>query len=278
MVSLPKISIITPSFNQGRFIEETLLSVINQNYPNQEYIIIDGGSTDDTIEIITKYEQYLAYWVSEKDNGQSEAINKGFRKATGDIICWINSDDILMPGALRRVADFFEDNKDLDFVNGNTVLIDENSNIITSHFTLMQKRWYAKRGIFYINQPAMFWKRNLFDTIGFLKEDFHTLMDKELLIRIFENNFRIDHLERILAGFRVHDMAKSAGGPVSMNWFLSENEKLYELYNKSYGQKPKLFFKLIYILEKVIKGVYFRKWFFTLKWKGKNVKELNCIE
>src|SRR5687768_13083798 len=104
----PKISIITPSYNQGRFIEETILSVINQNYPNLEYIIIDGGSTDNTVEIIRKYEQHLAYWVSEKDGGQSEAINKGFKKATGDIVCWINSDDFFMPGALSKVADCFE--------------------------------------------------------------------------------------------------------------------------------------------------------------------------
>lgn len=279
-MNLPKISIVTPSFNQGQFIEETILSIINQNYPNLEYIIIDGGSSDNTLEIIRKYDLYLKYWVSEKDNGQSEAINKGFKKATGEIIGWLNSDDILMPHALIRIADCFKNTKNLDFLNGYTVVIDENSKIITSHFTLKQKRWYAEHGIFYINQPAMFWRRKVFDTIGFLKEDFHTQMDKELLIRIFEHNFKIGHLEKILAGFRVHDMAKSAGSIVSMSWFLKENAKLLEVYSKTYGQKPKLLFKLIYYLEKLLKGMYTKKWFFTLQWKGKNVKELsinNCI-
>jgi glycosyltransferase involved in cell wall biosynthesis len=269
-----KISIITPSYNQGKFIEETILSIISQNYPHLEYIIIDGGSTDNTVAIIKKYEEYLAYWVSEKDNGQSEAINKGFKKATGDIVCWLNSDDILLPNALKSISDYFSENKSLDFVNGNTVLVDANSTIISSHFTLKQKRWYAKHGIYYINQPAMFWRREIFDTIGFLKEDFHTQMDKEILIRIFENNFKIGHLTKMIAGFRIHEMSKSAGNPVSINWFLKENEKLNELYQDSYGQKPKLLFKLIYGLEKLIKGKYSKKLFFNLQWKGKNVKEL----
>ncbi len=279
-MSFPKISIITPSYNQGQFIEETILSIISQNYPNLEYIIIDGGSSDNTLEIIKKYELYLTYWTSEKDNGQSEAINKGFKMATGEIIGWLNSDDILMPDALIRIADSFKSGKNLDFLNGYTVVIDDNSKIITSHFTLKQKRWYAEHGIFYINQPAMFWKREIFNKIGFLKEDFHTQMDKELMIRIFEHDFRIGHLKKILAGFRVHDKAKSAGNSVSINWFLKENAKLLAVYSKSYGQKPKLFFKLIYSLEKLLKGVYTKKWFFTLQWKGKYVKELNiknCI-
>src|SRR5580700_341038 len=122
-MDLPKISIITPSYNQGQFIEETILSILNQNYPNLEYLIIDGKSTDSTIEIIKKYEQKIFYWVSEKDSGQSEAINKGFQKATGEIVCWLNSDDILMPNALNEVAAQFIKNKELILLNGQTVLI-----------------------------------------------------------------------------------------------------------------------------------------------------------
>src|SRR5437870_5518796 len=104
-MSCPRISMVTPSYNQGPFIRDTILSVLGQGYPNLEYLIIDGGSTDSTVEIIKEYEKHLSYRVSEKDNGQSHAINKGFRKATGEILMWLNSDDLLMPGALFFIAD-----------------------------------------------------------------------------------------------------------------------------------------------------------------------------
>jgi glycosyltransferase involved in cell wall biosynthesis len=114
----PKISIVTPSFNQGQYIEETILSVLSQNYPNLEYIIIDGGSTDDTVEIIKKYESRITYWVSEPDRGQSHAINKGLQKCTGEIFNWLNSDDWYMPGALFDVANAFRINSRAQFVSG----------------------------------------------------------------------------------------------------------------------------------------------------------------
>src|ERR1700733_11361468 len=154
-----KISVITPSYNQGQFIEETILSVLNQDYDNTEYIVIDGGSTDNTVEIIKKHENKLAYWVSEKDNGQSHAINKGFKLATGDIICWINSDDILIQGALKRVSQYFSDNPDKLIVNGYTMRIDSTSNILFTHFVMEPRYWFAKHGVYYINQPSMFFKR-----------------------------------------------------------------------------------------------------------------------
>ena len=270
----PKISIVTPSYNQGKFIEETIISVLGQNYPNLEYIIIDGGSKDNTIDIIKKYEPHLAYWVSEKDNGQSEAINKGFKKATGDIVAWLNSDDVLLPGALQQVAKAVTTGG-YDLVNGQTVIIDENSTIQTSHFTLRQSKWYARRGIYYVNQPAMFWKRDILDKVGYLKEEFHTEMDKELLIRIFEQNYRIGHLPQLLAGFRIHSQSKSGGKDSQVwKWFLQDQAKLHELYTDSYGQKPTLLNKAIYRLEKLLKGIYLKKWFFTLKWRGKNIREL----
>ncbi len=275
-MKIPKISIITPSFNQGQFLEETLLSVINQKYPNIEYIVIDGGSKDNSVDIIKKYEKHLSYWVTEKDNGQSEAINKGFKKATGDIVCWINSDDILMPGALKKVATYFEKHSGVDLVNGYTLVMDEESNILFNYFILKPKKWYAKHGVYYISQPSMFWKRNVFDTIGFLKEDFHASMDKEFLIRVFKNNLKIGHLGKILAAFRVHGTSKtSINGEI---WSRDASE-LINLYGLEYGQNPEIFYKLIYGIEKLIKGLYFKSILFRLRWRGKNIKKLkydNC--
>jgi glycosyltransferase involved in cell wall biosynthesis len=270
----PKISIVTPSYNQGKFLEETILSVINQNYSNLEYLIIDGGSNDNSVEIIRKYEKHLAYWVSEKDNGQSDAINKGFRKVTGEIICWLNSDDILIDGALHNVVNCFRDNKELDLVNGNLLLIDENSKILSGHFILKQKNWYAKRGIYYVSQPSMFWKRRVFDTVGLLREDFHASMDREFLIRIFKNNFKIGHLEKILAAFRMHSTSKSSAGWENRD-YLRDLKVLRNLYGNGYGGKPKFLYKLIYGSEKLIKGIYLKKWLFTSKWKGKHINEFS---
>jgi len=274
-MDLPKVSVITPSFNQGSYLEETILSVLNQNYQNLEYIVIDGGSTDNSVQIIKKYEDRLAFWISEKDSGQSEAINKGFERATGEIVCWINSDDILLPDALNKVVNYFENHKDVDFLSGYTVMINENSSIYSSVFTIRQKKWYAKRGIYYINQPSMFWKRKIFETTGLLKEDCHAQMDKELLIRIFKNNFKFGHLGEMLAGFRMHEGSKSSEGNHSA---IEKRDKLvlYQLYGPEYAQiKPKLFYRLIYGFEKLFQGVYFKKWAFERKWNGKKVNEMS---
>src|SRR5688572_6274864 len=117
-----KISIVTPSFNQGQFIEETVLSVLNQNYPNLEYIVIDGGSTDQTVEVIRRYEDRLAYWASEKDRGQVHAINKGLAKSTGDIFAFINSDDVYLPETFAAVAEYFDAHPEAEWVCGDTIM------------------------------------------------------------------------------------------------------------------------------------------------------------
>lgn len=273
-----KVSIVTPSYNQGHFIEETILSIINQDYPYIEYIIIDGGSTDNTIDLIKKYEDKLAYWVSEKDKGQSDAINKGLKKATGDIVCWINSDDFFLPGAIRKVVEFFKLNENIHLVNGYSLIVNEKSEILSNHFIIRPKKWYAERGIYYVSQPAMFWKRSILNSIGFLREDFHSAMDKELLIRILKNDFKTGHLDKILAAFRMHSSSKSSEGSASKA-FIRDSKEIYRLYGK-YGKNPKLIFKIIYGLEKLFKGVYLKKWHFTRRWKGKKAYELNynnCI-
>ena len=128
-LKFPKITIVTPSFNQSKFLERTIISVLNQNYPNMEYIIIDGGSTDGSVDIIKKYEKYLTFWCSEKDKGQSDAINKGFEHGTGEIYAYLNSDDLFLPGTLQYIAEAFKSNKNYDLIYGSIYIIDKNDQI-----------------------------------------------------------------------------------------------------------------------------------------------------
>jgi glycosyltransferase involved in cell wall biosynthesis len=208
-LELPKISIVTPSYNQGQFIEETIRSVLLQGYPNLEYIIIDGGSTDNSVEIIKKYEPWLAYWVSEKDNGQSHAINKGWQKATGDIMAYLNSDDTFREGALYHVASYFLRHPDIDMAYGDVFEIDENSRMIKpwicGEFDL--DRLIADSS-YYIPQQAAFFKRRVYEKTGPLDEGLYMKMDRDLFIRIG----KCGHVKRIphyLAHFRTHSAAKT---------------------------------------------------------------------
>lgn len=182
---LPKISIITPTYNQGKFIEQSILSVINQNYPNLEYIIIDGGSTDETISIIKKYEHKINYWISEKDTGQSNAINKGLKLASGEIINWLNSDDFLADNALQIIAKEFE-NKSVHVVAGYSSFVDEfGKNIDNSTFRthVNGKNIYSIITNTSFNQPSTFFRKKHFDAITPVNENLHYNMDLYLWLR-----------------------------------------------------------------------------------------------
>jgi glycosyltransferase involved in cell wall biosynthesis len=208
----PRISIVTPSLNQGQFLEETICSVINQNYDNLEYIVIDGGSTDNSNDIIKKYSPFITYWVSEKDNGQSDAINKGLRIATGEIMCWINSDDFLEPDCLNKVSHYFERNPSWECITGACNLIYHSANGQVEHrshrapptnpnmATLNWKEeWFA--------QQATFWRTSLWKRTGPLREDLKYTMDLELWRR-FSKLTLIQPVSDTLATYRFHQDAK----------------------------------------------------------------------
>lgn len=207
MKDLPKITIITPSYNQGQYIEDTILSVLNQNYPNLEYIIIDGGSTDNTVAIIKKYEDRIHYWVSEKDTGQSNAINKGFKIATGEIINWINSDDQLMPGALMAVAKQFKNNPDAIMIHGRIEYFGETTSYYSRNLPLkdIETRYAAH---ICMPQPATFYKKQLLDEQGLLDESLHFSMDTDLFIRA-GLNYKIVQVDNVFSRFRLHAASKS---------------------------------------------------------------------
>lgn len=208
MTSHPKISIITPSYNQGHFIEETINSVLSQNYPNLEYIIIDGGSTDNTVEVIKKYEDRLTYWVSEPDQGQTDAINKGFKMATGEIINWLNSDDLLAPNTLITIANHFLENKHVGFVYGQIIEFDEEKFHPLTYFPKddLPYRYFYE---FPFAQPACFYKRTIVEHVGWLNEDFKFTMDLDLFVRILANYDALQ-INNVLAYFRWHDTSKSS--------------------------------------------------------------------
>ena len=177
---LPSISIVTPSYNQGQFIEQTIRSVLLQGYQRLEYIIIDGGSADNTVDIIKKYNAYLTYWVSESDNGQCDAINKGTRIATGKIAGWLNSDDILLPGALLAMGKAFRKHPDADLVYGGGGKIDIDGNTIKKIGFRPFDRERIRR-VFFILQPSMMYNRESFWKVGGLSVSLNYAMDWELL-------------------------------------------------------------------------------------------------
>lgn len=223
-MDFPKITIITPSYNQGIYIEETITSVLNQHYPNLEYIIIDGGSTDNTLEIIKKYQSRIDYWVSEKDKGQADAINKGFRKATGEIINWVNSDDQLIPGALQKVAQRFSENRDAIMVYGRIEYFGEVSHSFYSRSLPLVDIETKYAAHICMPQPATFYRRQLLDEQGLLDENLHFSMDADLFIRA-GLNYKIVQVEDILARFRLHAISKSVSG--FNKKFLIENAVIF---------------------------------------------------
>jgi glycosyltransferase involved in cell wall biosynthesis len=204
-----KISIITPSYNQEHFLEATIRSVLDQNYPNFEYVIIDGGSTDGSVEIIKKYERYLAYWVSEKDRGQSHAINKGLELVSGDIIAWINSDDVYMPDAFKKVVEAFRQKADADVLYGDGVLIDKEGQQIKCRpgISFRYKIWLY--GVAEPFQPEVFYRREAVKRAGLLDESFHMMMDREWWLRMARSGCTFVHIPEPLAGLRVYDERKS---------------------------------------------------------------------
>jgi len=208
--NLPTISIITPSYRQGEFIERTILSVLNQNYPKLEYHVQDGGSQDNTIAILKNYEGKLSGWISSKDSGQSQAINLGFTNTSGEIMAWLNSDDLLLPGALAIVADYFYQHPEIDLVYGNRLLIDEKDMEI-GRWILPGHDSDVLSWVDYIPQETMFWRRSLWNKVGGkIDESFKFAMDWDLLLRFREADANVAHIPRFLGAFRIHEQQKTS--------------------------------------------------------------------
>lgn len=240
-----KISIVIPSLNQGEFLENTVRSVLGQKYDNLEFIIIDGGSTDGSIDIIKKYEHLLSYWISEKDSGQSNAINKGLKRATGDIIAYINSDDMYCPGAFHAITKYFENHPNCLWLCGNVLFMNEEGKVF-SRKKPVYTPFILQHGSASIYQPGVFLRRRVLEDVGYLREEFHAIMDKEWFSRIAERT-PPDFIDLDIAQFRWHSKSKSSSKKSSEHYtkYVLEMRAISERHTPSIKSLWKIYPRMV---------------------------------
>jgi len=267
-LKLPKISIVTPSFNQGKFIEATILSVLEQNYPNLEYVIIDGGSTDNSADIISKYSDKLHYWVSEADKGMYDAISKGFEKTTGEIMLWINSDDLLSPDSLSIIAEIFSEHQGVDWITSlYSVWYDVEGRLIRT----MYKDGFSKGGFmrgenlpranqfskYWIQQESTMWRRSLWEKAGaYLETEWSVAGDFDLWARFFQYS-ELMGVETLLGGGRRHSEQKSL---LEVDSYYEETDITFKRLGIKYysNWEAKILNYLLYLIPKRLKSVAFK--------------------
>ena len=246
MADLPKITIITPSYNQGEFIEKTIHSVLDQNYPNLEYIVMDGGSTDGSVEIIQLCADRLAHWESHRDDGQADAVYRGFEQSTGEILGYLNSDDILLPGCLEKVGRYFMAYPKEEWVVGGTVYIGPNGQHLYNRIGLLicnlGVRVSFGRLLFSgcgFNQPASFWRRDPFFAVGGFDKSLQFSFDYDMYFRLAQRR-PSGHIREFLAGFRIHPTSKTC---TIINICDTENDILWRKYGRY--EKSKAYRKIV---------------------------------
>jgi len=206
--SLPLVSIITPSFNQARYLDATIQSVLLQDYPRIEYMIVDGGSNDGTINVIKKHQSNLAWWVSEKDKGQTDAINKGFARANGEILAWLNSDDTYEPGAVSAAARYLQEHPEVGMVYGDCNFINESGRVIGKFSAAQTNYRLLRQGYSHIPQQTMFFRADLWKQVGPLDPSFYFAMDYDLWTRIAARS-QVRYVPQTWANFRLHTSGKT---------------------------------------------------------------------
>ncbi len=255
----PLVSIITPSFNQVDYLERTILSVLEQDYANVEYIIVDGGSTDGSLEIIRRYEGRITSWVSEPDLGQTDAINKGFNLASGEIIAWLNSDDTYLPGAIREAVSFFDLHPEVGMMYGAAFYIDDDDKILAPYPSAPTDYKGLRHGRTTISQQAMFFRSVVWTMVGPLDPTFYYAMDYDLWVRIASVT-PISYHPIPLANFRLQSASKS----------LQEADRCWpEMMRVHFRDGGSIFsiFYAKYLLRKILEPIYFPMRLSLRKWR-----------
>jgi len=235
----PLVSIVTPSYNQAPYLAATIESVLSQDYPNLEYLVVDGGSTDGSVDIIRRYADQLAWWVSEKDLGQTDAINKGFARAKGQIFAWLNSDDTYEPHAIREAVEFLQANPQIGMVYGDCNFIDETGRKIGTFNAAQTDLKKLRQGYVHIPQQAAFWRAELWRQVAPLDESFYFAMDYDLWVRLAKIS-SIRYLpNHVWANFRLHTDAKSIAAddrcwPEMMRVHYREGGSFFSVINAKY--------------------------------------------
>jgi glycosyltransferase involved in cell wall biosynthesis len=270
----PRITIITPSYNQGEFIEETIKSILSQNYPNLEYFVVDGGSTDNTVEIIQKYADKIDWWVSESDRGQSHAINKGLARATGEIINWINSDDLLFPGSLTRIAEaYLSQEGKVELITGAIARIDKEGRILRISSPPSFRAITAKNFMIPIGQQSSFFTRAAINLTGPLREDLHAIMDMDLYYRILTRGGNFIRVNALIGAIRNHEKAKGFAQRV-----LWDEERPVYLKKIGMSQAKKIKSLLKMRIIRSLDASYLRSFYLTKHYAGLSLTGNGLLE
>lgn len=230
------LTVVTPSYNQARYFDETLRSVISQRDQIHEYFVLDGGSNDGSVDLIRRYENKIDYWVSEKDKGQSDAIHRGFQRATGDVLGWLNSDDVFLPGALRRVREAFDAHPEWDVLTGYHVQIDADTRITGAYRIPRDGADIARWGVLHVCQQSCFFRRRVYEAVGGLDLKLHCVMDGDLWLRMFRLGTKWGHIPAFLGAFRHHPAAKNSSW---LKEYAEEYQYLFKHYPEYCAPSPK---------------------------------------
>jgi len=266
----PLFTIVIANYNHGKFIEQAILSVVNQGFNNFELIVIDAESNDNSVEVIKKYSDNIAWWVSEPDSGQSEAFNKGFRKAKGKYLFWLNADDVLLKNSLSIVNNFLEKNIDTDWISGNTIYYDVEGFIKKCTNGPNWNNLAFKNGPINIYGPTSIFSKKIFDKVGGFDESLHFGMDTDLWLRFKANGFKFVKIKQYFWGFRVHEDSKTshAFSTNQSNSFKSESRKIRLKNNVEYNNFGVYFQQLI----KLLNGNYIKSFIDSRRYFNKNIK------